>query len=112
VAGPLAGLVFAIPALFFGLQYSKVIIGDAPVGLSRSGVEIGSSFLMALLSKLALGSAAAEGHWLILHPLAFASWLGLLVSGAEKICGRRNSILGHAFPARCPGCADSSRLTA
>jgi hypothetical protein len=62
VTGPLAGLVFAIPALLFGLQYSRVITGEGPVGFSHSGVEIGSSFLMAILSKLALGPAAFEGH--------------------------------------------------
>jgi Zn-dependent protease len=85
VAGPLAGLVFAIPALLFGLQYSKVITGDAPIGLSHSGVEIGSSLLMALLSKLALGPAAVEGHRLILHPLAFVGWLGLLLTALNLL---------------------------
>jgi Zn-dependent protease len=85
VAGPLAGLVFAIPALLFGLQYSQVITGDAPIGLSHSGVDIGSSFLMAFLSKLALGPAAAEGHRLIIHPLAFAGWLGLLVTALNLL---------------------------
>ena len=85
VAGPLAGLVFAIPALILGLQYSKVTVGDAPIGLQHSGVEIGSSFLMAFLSKLALGPTAAEGHRLILHPLAFAGWLGLLVTALNLL---------------------------
>jgi hypothetical protein len=78
VAGPLAGLVFAIPALIFG--HSKIVADNGSTGLLHSGVEIGSSFLMAILSKLALGPAAAEGHLLILHPLAFAGWLGLLVT--------------------------------
>jgi Zn-dependent protease len=85
VAGPLAGLVFAIPALLFGLQYSKIVTDNAPPGLLHSGVEIGSSFLMAILSKLALGPAAAEGHLLILHPLAFAGWLGLLVTALNLL---------------------------
>lgn len=85
VAGPLAGLVFAIPALLFGLQYSTVVTTGAAPGLSHSGVEIGSSFLMAILSKLALGPAAAEGHRLILHPLAFAGWLGLLVTALNLL---------------------------
>jgi Zn-dependent protease len=80
VAGPLAGLLFAIPALLIGLPMSKVIIGNAIQGFSQSGVEIGSSFMMAVLSKLALGPAIAEGHRLILHPLAFAGWLGLLLT--------------------------------
>jgi membrane-associated protease RseP (regulator of RpoE activity) len=85
VAGPLAGLVFAIPALLIGLQYSKVVADNAPPGLLHTGVDIGSSFLMAILSKLALGSAAAEGHRLILHPLAFAGWLGLLVTAPNLL---------------------------
>jgi Peptidase family M50 len=85
VAGPLAGLIFAIPALLFGLQYSQVTADSASSGLSHTGVDIGSSFLMAILSKLALGPAAAEGHRLILHPLAFAGWLGLLVTALNLL---------------------------
>jgi membrane-associated protease RseP (regulator of RpoE activity) len=85
VAGPLAGLVFAIPALLLGLQYSRVVTDDAPIGFAHGGVEIGSSFLMAFLSKLALGPAAAEGHRLILHPLAFAGWLGLLLTALNLL---------------------------
>jgi Zn-dependent protease len=85
VAGPLAGLVFAIPALLFGLQYSKVVTGNASPETMHRGVDIGSSFLMAILSKLTLGPAAAEGHRLILHPLAFAGWLGLLVTALNLL---------------------------
>jgi Zn-dependent protease len=84
-AGPLAGLVFAIPALLFGLQHSRVIVGNAPGDLSHNGVDVGSSFLMAILSKLALGPAVAEGHRIILHPLAFAGWLGLLVTALNLL---------------------------
>ena len=85
VAGPLAGLVFAIPALLFGLQHSRVIIGNAPGDLSHNGVDVGSSFLMAILSKLTLGPAVAEGHRIILNPLAFAGWLGLLVTALNLL---------------------------
>jgi len=85
VAGPLAGLAFAIPALLIGLQYSKVVTGNASPETMHSGVDIGSSFLMAILSKLTLGPAAAEGHRLILHLLAFAGWLGLLVTALNLL---------------------------
>jgi Zn-dependent protease len=85
VAGPLAGLVFAIPALLIGLPHSKVVTDNGVVELSHSGVEIGSSFLMAILSKLALGPIATEGHRLILHPLAFAGWLGLLLTALNLL---------------------------
>jgi membrane-associated protease RseP (regulator of RpoE activity) len=80
VAGPLAGLVIAIPALLVGLQYSEVVAtGQAPPTM-MGGADVGSSLLFALLAKLALGDAVLEGHRLVLHPVAFAGWLGLLVT--------------------------------
>jgi membrane-associated protease RseP (regulator of RpoE activity) len=80
VAGPLAGLVVAIPALLVGLQYSEVVTtGQAP-SMMMGGVDAGSSLLFALLAKLSLGEAVLEGHRLVLHPVAFAGWLGLLVT--------------------------------
>lgn len=85
VSGPLAGLVIAIPALLIGLKYSTVMLGSAEAGLMQGGANIGSSVLFALLAKLALGSAVTEGHQLILHPLAFAGWLGLLVTALNLL---------------------------
>jgi Zn-dependent protease len=85
VAGPLAGLVFAIPALLIGLRYSEVISGEAPTALGHSGVSVGSSVLLACLAKISLGASALEGHHLVLHPLAFAGWLGLLVTALNLL---------------------------
>lgn len=87
VAGPLAGLVFAVPALFYGITQSQLIDGTAPpsFGMHGGSVEVGSSVLMAVVSKLALGGSALEGHQLVLHPLAFAGWLGLLVTALNLL---------------------------
>ena len=85
VAGPLAGLVFAIPALLIGLRYSHVLPGHPPAGLGFGGVSIGSSFLLALLAKLSLGASALDGNHLLLHPLAFAGWLGLIVTALNLL---------------------------
>jgi Zn-dependent protease len=85
VAGPLAGLVFAIPALLIGLRQSRIVIENASPDVVHTGMQIGSSFLMAVLAKLALGASALEGHQLILHPLAFAGWLGLLVTALNLL---------------------------
>ena len=85
VAGPLAGLVFAIPALLIGLRFSEVIPGNAPSGLGDAGVNIGSSVLLAGLAKLSLGASALEGSHLLLHPLAFAGWLGLIVTALNLL---------------------------
>ncbi len=74
-AGPIAGLVVAIPLLAIGLWLS-------PVGPSTpDGFIEGNSILYALLKY------AVHGQWLPsggvdvqLHPMASAAWVGLLVT--------------------------------
>lgn len=85
VAGPLAGLVFAIPALLIGLRFSHVIPGNAPMSFGYSGVNVGSSVLLAVLARLSLGASLFEGSHLLLHPLAFAGWLGLIVTALNLL---------------------------
>jgi membrane-associated protease RseP (regulator of RpoE activity) len=85
VAGPLAGLVFAIPALLIGLRFSHVMPGNAPEALGQAGVNISSSVLMACLAKISLGASVSEGQRLFLHPLAFAGWLGLIITALNLL---------------------------
>ena len=87
VAGPLAGMVVAVPALALGLQWSQVLTAD-PVGGGghmSQGVSVNSSMLLALVSKLAIGDAVSQGHYLVLHPLAFAGWLGLMITALNLL---------------------------
>jgi membrane-associated protease RseP (regulator of RpoE activity) len=85
VAGPLAGLVFAIPALLIGLRYSQVIPENTPESLGHVGVNISSSILLAIPAKMSMGASALEGQRLLLHPLAFAGWLGLIVTALNLL---------------------------
>ena len=87
VAGPLAGLVIAIPALAIGLQWSEVLATDpaSVAGHMSRGVSVNQSMLLALVSKLAIGDAVAQGHYLVLHPLAFAGWLGLMITALNLL---------------------------
>ncbi|MBI2686764.1 MAG: site-2 protease family protein [Acidobacteria bacterium] len=86
VAGPLAGLVVAIPALFIGLRSSEVIPGEAAAAFGHmGGASVSSSVLFALVSKLSLGEALQYGHVLRLSPLAFAGWLGLFVTALNLL---------------------------
>lgn len=86
VAGPLAGLAVAIPALLIGLRSSVVLppVGNLPTE-HMIGVSAGSSLFFTLLSKLVLGNALGAGHVLRLSPLAFAGWLGLLVTALNLL---------------------------
>ena len=86
VAGPLAGLVIAIPALLLGLQSSTITPGDGTLshGFLR-GATVGSSILFTLLTKLSFGDAAQYGALVHLSPLAFAGWLGLFITALNLL---------------------------
>ncbi len=87
IAGPLAGLVIAIPALLIGLRSSVIVTPSAEsvVGMMHGGTSVGSSVLLAFLAKLSLVPALLEGHVLQLSPLAFAGWLGLMVTALNLL---------------------------
>lgn len=74
-AGPIAGLVVAIPLLVVGLHLSD--LGPPQPG---SFIE-GNSILYALLKYAVFGRwLPGEGIDVQLHPMAFAGWVGLLVT--------------------------------
>jgi Zn-dependent protease len=74
-SGPIAGLIIAIPLLVIGLHLSSV---GPP---SAEGMIEGNSILYALL-KLAVFHRwlPGEGVDVQLHPMAFAGWVGLLIT--------------------------------
>ncbi len=108
VAGPLAGIVVAIPVLLLGLSLSHLDI-VRPVG---GAVEMEGNSILYLLAKFitfgkllpspaSLGGATAAGYWIryfftgrpipigatdvFIHPVAFAGWAGLLVTALNLI---------------------------
>ncbi len=77
-AGPLAGMVVALPVLVWGLLHSQV----RPA--SGGGMLEGESLLYLLLKRLTLGPIPA-GYDVFLHPVAFAGWAGLFVTMINMI---------------------------
>ena len=74
-AGPIAGLVVAIPALVVGLWLSEL---GPP---NPEGVIEGNSVLYILLKYAMFGRWLPDGNVdVILHPMALAAWVGLLVT--------------------------------
>jgi membrane-associated protease RseP (regulator of RpoE activity) len=75
VAGPLAGLAVAIPAILIGLHYSTVET------LPKEGVHLylGEPLLFQWLATHVFGTLPKD-HDLFLHPIAFAGWAALFVT--------------------------------
>jgi membrane-associated protease RseP (regulator of RpoE activity) len=78
-AGPLMGLIFAVPILFIGLATSQL---DA----IRPGTLEGNSLLYALAKTLTFGRFVPDGVVdVYVNQLAWAGWTGLLVTGLNLI---------------------------
>lgn len=77
VAGPLAGLLVAIPLLLLGLAMSPV----QPLPPEGGYILEGNSLLYLGAKYLVTGQILpANGLDVMLHPMAFAAWFGLLVT--------------------------------
>ena len=88
-AGPIAGAVVAALLLIVGLVLSPV----EPI--PESGLMEGQSLLYMLLKRIAVGKIP-QGHDVILHPAAWAGWVGLLVTMLNLIpIGQLDG--GHIF---------------
>ena len=78
--GPLTGFALALPALVIGLAFSKV----GPVPTTPDTISFGEPLLFRILSGLFFGRIP-EGSSLILHPVGFAGWVGLLVTAINLV---------------------------
>lgn len=73
-AGPLAGMCVSVPVLLVGLYLSEIRYETVETGFS-----LGSSILFYLMSWIVHGFMPDNTN-LILHPIAFSGWIGLLVT--------------------------------
>ena len=103
IAGPIAGFVVAVPALFIGLALSRV---DRLPEQMPEGFTLGEPLLFQLAQWMIWGSGE-DGYALNMHPMAFAAWFGLLATALNlfpvsqldgghisyAVIGRRSAIL-------------------
>lgn len=108
VAGPLAGLVVALPILFFGLSLSHLGVIQGVQGMlqmeGNSIIYLAAKYLTfgkLLPEPTSFGGVAPSLYWLryfftgqpiplgatdvFIHPVAFAGWAGLLVTALNLI---------------------------
>lgn len=117
LAGPLAGLVVAIPLLLYGLSTSQV--GPPPTpppGCDGGYTQEGNSILYAGMKLLVFGQMLPSGGRDVqLNDIAWGAWIGLLVTminllpvgqldgghAAYALLGRRAHYLAYAVIAIC-----------
>jgi len=73
-AGPLAGLVFAIPLYAWGIRHSAIVPMDPSIG----GI-FGESLLTRSLDAL-FGPSVPDGYVQLASPVLFAAWAGFFVT--------------------------------
>jgi len=79
VAGPIAGFVFLLPALFIGVAYSKVI----PEINLRGDIQFGIPALQGFVQRLLFPGAGDADVYL--HPVGRAAWVGLLATALNLL---------------------------
>jgi hypothetical protein len=79
ISGPLVGFLVALPVCLIGLLLSR------PVDVVASkGIQLGSPLIFWAISEL-LHPNLGPGKDLMLHPAAFAGWLGLFVTALNLL---------------------------
>lgn len=79
-SGPIAGFIISVIAVIVGLQLSHIV----PVTQASGTLDLGDSILFSFLSQIILG-ATPSGSDILLHPVAFAGWIGLFVTSINLI---------------------------
>jgi membrane-associated protease RseP (regulator of RpoE activity) len=82
IAGPLAGIMAAIPVIIVGIKLSTVV--ETTSNSLDHGLTLGSPLIFSLISDSIIGKIP-EGYDLLLHPVAFAGWIGLFVTALNLI---------------------------
>ncbi|MDR4505943.1 MAG: site-2 protease family protein [Candidatus Scalindua sp.] len=81
VAGPIGGLIFAIPVTIIGLSLSEV----HPVPQTATGyIGLGEPILFSFFSKMLIGEVS-PGYDIYLSPVAFAGWAGLFITALNLL---------------------------
>ncbi len=78
-SGPVAGFIVSLFFTTLGLKLSQVV----PSGTEK-GIGLGSSLIFHILASFTLGETP-DGIDVILHPIAFAGWIGLFVTSLNLL---------------------------
>ena len=78
-SGPIAGFIVAVLAVAVGLPYSHIV--ETP---TVEGMKLGEPIIFSMISNLTIGPVPKHFD-VLLHPIAFAGWIGLFVTALNLI---------------------------
>jgi len=79
IAGPLAGFFFIIPALVFGVVYSREFVVEGTSGIY---LNFGEPLLFQMASHVLLPDTYGD---ITLHPVGWAAWFGMLATSLNLL---------------------------
>ncbi|MBZ0156460.1 MAG: site-2 protease family protein [Alphaproteobacteria bacterium] len=79
-SGPVAGFIISVIASAVGLSMSEVV----PLTKGEGALSLGDSLLFTALSRVIVGTPPVDAD-ILLHPVAFAGWIGLFVTALNLI---------------------------
>jgi len=82
-SGPLVGFVFAVPALLYGVLHSSLVPAIARADPNQDTVIFGIPLLLRLFD--ALFHPSVDPHFLLLHPVGRAAWVGLFATSLNLL---------------------------
>ena len=80
-AGPLAGLIVALPITYIGITLSQIIPKSS---IPENSISLSEPLLFQAIGWLAHGSLT-DNVDVMLHPMAFAGWAGLFVTALNLL---------------------------
>ena len=79
--GPIAGLIPSLVLCAVGLSMSEIRPADDP---SLGGLAFGEPLVLQWMANAILG-VVPEGSTIVIHPVGFAGWVGLFVTGLNLL---------------------------
>lgn len=80
IAGPLSGFIVSIPFIILGIKMSSIQL----VTKDPAFFQLGDPLLFKILQGFLIGDIP-DGYDLVLHPLAYAGWVGLFVTALNLL---------------------------
>jgi len=81
IAGPLTSFFLSVPAAVIGLKLSKLIPASQ---IKDEMIRLADPLLFSLVQYLFIGDVPGH-HEVVLHPIAYAGWVGLFVTALNLL---------------------------